>query len=103
MDKGFNNDMNDQGAIDVLTTLLSKKWPDEEIPTDITFLRQQLQKDIKELRCACARTRTRGRSLFWCRVAGGARGGGGHRSALGLSLAGGAGTPAGAPVCSTAY
>lgn len=77
--------MNDQGAIDVLTTLLSKKWPDEEIPTDITFLRQQLQKDIKELRCACARTRTRARSLFWCRVAGGARGGRGE-GGIGLHL-----------------
>lgn len=49
VDKGFNNDMNDQGAIDVLSTLLTKKWPDEEIPEDIRFLKSALQKDIKEL------------------------------------------------------
>jgi len=49
VDKGFNNEMNDQGAIDVLNTLKSNKWPDEEIPEDIEFLRIALQKDIKEL------------------------------------------------------
>ena len=60
VDKGFNNDMNDQGAIDVLSTLLTKKWPDEEIPEDIRFLKSALQKDIKELRCTILHRTDRG-------------------------------------------
>lgn len=47
--KGFNTDIVDFGGVDVLNTLGSKKWPDEEIPDDIAATLEVLKKDVKDL------------------------------------------------------
>ena len=47
--KGFNTDIVDFGAVDLLNALGSKKWPDEEIPEDIAATLDVLKKDVKDL------------------------------------------------------
>ena len=47
--KGFNADIVDFGAVEVLNTLGAKKWPDEEIPEDIEATLEVLKKDVKDL------------------------------------------------------
>ena len=47
--KGFDTDIIDFGGLSVLTTMKSKKWPDEEIPEDIDAMLEVLQKEVKDL------------------------------------------------------
>ena len=49
LNKGFNADIVDFGAVDVLNTLSAKKWPDEEIPEDIAAMLTILRADVKDL------------------------------------------------------
>ena len=47
--KGFNAELIDFGVIDVLNSLCTKKFPDEDIPDDVEFSLQALVKDVKDM------------------------------------------------------
>lgn len=48
--KGVNADLIDFGVIDVLNSLATKKFPDEDIPHDVAFSLSALVKDVKDMR-----------------------------------------------------